>query len=66
MTEEHTARIGKEFNEEIEKIKDLRLVSGKDKTRVSTRKLTNLIIKHNYWDIIKKEMVEFEFESKEY
>ncbi len=52
-----TARIGENFSKEIEEIKDERLKRGIDKKRKSTRKLTNLIIKHNNWEKIKEDTI---------
>lgn len=57
MGKDIQARIGKEFNNEIEEIKDKRLRNGLDKTRRSTSSLTNLITKHSYWQKIKEEAI---------
>lgn len=43
------SRMGKKFYDAIEKIKDLRLRSGKSHDRVSTEKITNLIARHKNW-----------------
>ena len=59
--EGHLARIGNEFNEEIEKIKKTRIKLGKDKNKKSTRVLTNLILKHKHWESIKLDMVNLIF-----
>lgn len=58
-----TARIGETFNKEIEEIKKKRLELGVDKKKKSTRRLTDLIVKHNSWPIIKREMVKIELEK---
>lgn len=50
-------RIGENFNKEIEEIKNLRLESGIDKKRKSTRRLTNLIIQHEDWKKIKEDTI---------
>lgn len=52
-----TARIGEDFNKEIEEIKKERLDSGIDKKKRSTRRLTNLIVKHRDWKIIKEDTI---------
>jgi len=46
------SRIGRKFYKHIEKIKDDRLLNGKSKERISTEKITNLIIRHNLWEEI--------------
>lgn len=56
-----TARIGEAFNKEIQEIKEARLKSGIDKKKKSTRRLTNLLIKHKHWPKIKGEAIEEEF-----
>ena len=53
-----TARIGEDFSKEIEEIKDERLKRKIDKKRKSTRKLTNLIIKHDAWNKIKEDTIQ--------
>lgn len=57
-------RIGERFSKEIEEIKKIRLENNIDKKKKSTRQLTNLIIHHKYWKIIKKEMCEINLEEK--
>lgn len=57
----HHARIGDKFNKEIEEIKQIRIKSGKDNKKKSTRTLTNLITKHSRWPEIKRDMVKFIF-----
>lgn len=52
-----TQRIGDRFNTELEKIKDRRIELKIDKTRRSTRELTNLITRHNSWEEIKEDLV---------
>lgn len=53
-------RIGKNFAEELREIQDRRLESGVDKTRTSIKKLTNLLVLHNTWKLIKNEMITFD------
>ncbi|HEC66147.1 MAG TPA: hypothetical protein ENI23_12710 [bacterium] len=59
MPKQHTqkngglpSKIGKKFHEAIERIKDAKLRNGTLKHRLSTEKLTNLIIRHNDWEKI--------------
>lgn len=56
-------RIGEDFNNEIEDIKNVRLESGIDKKRKSTRRLTNLIIKHQDWKKIKRDTINIKLEG---
>lgn len=60
-----TARLGEKFSEEIEEIKEERLKSGIDEKKKSTRRLTNLIVKHSAWPIIKKDTIELKLEDEE-
>lgn len=53
-----SSRIGNKFHEKIEDIKDARLRNGKSKERVSTEKITNLIIRHKLWQSIVIDIVE--------
>lgn len=58
------ARIGNKFHIEIERIKDARLRNGKSTERVSTEKITNLIVKHNEaWERISKDIINAEEEE---
>jgi len=64
MTDKNvTARIGEEFSKELEEIKDTRLERGVDKKRKSTKKLTNLIVKHRDWETIKEDTIEVKLEN---
>lgn len=57
-TRSHAARLGSNFFKKIEDIKDARLKSGKDKERISTEKVTNLIVKHKKsWNDIEKDII---------
>ncbi len=60
-----TSRIGEKFSKEIEEIKEARLKSGIDKKKKSTRKITNVIIKHEDWEKIKKDTIELNKEDFE-
>lgn len=59
-----TARIGEDFNREIEDIKKARIELGIDKKKKSTKTLTNLLIKHKNWDKIRKDTIELNLEDK--
>lgn len=52
-----TARIGEDFNKELDDIKEERLKRNIDKKRKSTKKLTNLIIQHSGWKKIKEDTI---------
>ena len=61
------SRMGERFYKEVELIKDKRLRNGKSKERVSTEKITNLIVRHKLWPEIAEEIIEAnEEEVKEY
>lgn len=65
MEDNHTSRIGKKFHKEIEEVKNKRMESGLDQTRSSTKELTDLIVRHEHWKEIKKEMIKFDFRENE-
>jgi hypothetical protein len=50
-------RIGIRFFENIEEIKNNRLKNGKSKDRVSSEKITNMIIRHLSWKDIFQDIV---------
>lgn len=54
------SRIGEKFHKAIEKIKDMKIENktSKSRDRVSTEKITNLIIRHKYWPEILKNIVD--------
>jgi len=56
-TKSHPSRIGSNFFKRIEEIKDTRLTDGKDKDRLSSEKITNLIVKHKLWKEIEKDII---------
>ena len=60
-----TARIGYKFSDAIEKIKYSRLKNGKSNYRISTEKITNLIVKHNSWKDISNDIVNVKSEEIE-
>ena len=57
------ARLGKRFHEEVEKIRDAKLRNGTSKERVSTEKITNLIIRHKNWKGISAHIIEASMEE---
>ena len=62
-----TSRLGEKFHKEIERIKDQRLRNGNSKDRVSTEKITNCIVRYDYWKHISNKIIEFsEEELNEY
>lgn len=56
-------RNGRKFYDEIERIKDQRLRNGKSKDRVSTEKITNLIVAHKGWSTLAEEIIELSEEE---
>ena len=59
------SRIGEKFYKEVELIKDKRLRNGKDKERMSTKIITNLIVRHDLWFQISKKIIEANEEEVE-
>ncbi len=59
-----TARIGEDFNKELEDIIKKRIEIGKDKKKKSKRRLTNLIVKHRDWNTIKNDTIEVNLEDE--
>ena len=57
------SRMGEKFHKEIERIKDQRLRNGNSKDRVSTEKITNCIVRYDYWKHIANKIIEFEEEE---
>jgi len=58
-----TARIGEDFSKELEEIKKERVDRGVDKKKKSTRKLTNLMVKHEHFQKIKEDTIEINLEG---
>lgn len=58
-----TARIGSDFSKELEFIKRERMRIGLDKARKSTKKLTNLLVKHRDWNKIKEDTIRYNFNN---
>lgn len=62
---DHMTRVGTEFNKELELIKEARINTGIDKKKKSTRKLTDMIIKHENWPEIRKDLIKVRLEGRE-
>jgi len=58
----HTARVGYDFNKEIERMNSKRVELGRKS--ISMNVLTNLLIKHNSWSIIIKDLINFDLKDK--
>ena len=58
-----TARIGEDFSREMEEIKKERVDRGIDKKKKSTRRLTNLMVKHKHFQKIKEDTIEINLED---
>ena len=58
-----TARIGEDFSKELEEIKKERVDRGIDKKKKSTRRLTNLMIKHKDFQKIKEDTIKINLED---
>lgn len=54
------SRIGEKFHKAIEEIRDEKIKNktSKSRDRVSTEKITNLIIRHKHWLDISKDIVD--------
>lgn len=52
------SRMGAQFYSEVEKIKDAKLRNGSARVRVSTEKITNLIIRHKNWAEIFRHVID--------
>lgn len=52
------SKIGKQFHEELEDIKTQRIKRGTSKEKLSSEKLTNLIVRHTGgWKIMKEDLI---------
>jgi len=58
----HTCRVGNDFNKEVGKINDRR--KELRKRVLSMRMLTNILIKHNSWHIIKQDLIRLDLENR--
>lgn len=59
------ARLGVRAHAELEKIKDKKLSNETSKERLSTEKITNLIVRHKSWEEISKSIIEAPSEEVE-
>lgn len=51
------SRVGLRFNDEVEDIKNKRILSNLDTKPLTTRTITNLIVRHKNWNKIKEDIV---------
>ncbi len=63
-TQTVTARIGLNFADEIEEIKQERVKRGIDKKKKSTKRLTNLLVLHKAWEKIKNDTIEVNLDEE--
>ncbi len=59
--EDKTIRVDKEFNNQIEEIIKERLKRLIDTSKISSRKITSLIPKHNSWKRMKEDIINRKF-----
>ncbi len=54
------SRIGEKFHKAIEGIRDMKVENktAKSRDKISTEKITNLIIRHKYWPEISKHIAD--------
>lgn len=64
MSRDDIIRVGLKFSERIKFIQSKRLEIGKDKKKVSFRKLTEMIPKHKLWLVIEEELINYDFNIK--
>lgn len=57
-------RVSKNFNDEIIDILNKRIEYGRDESLTSKPKITELIVKHNFWGDVKEDLINFNFEEK--
>ena len=60
--ENKITRIDQRLDEEMEDIRRLRKELGIDKTKISDRAITNLIVRHKLWKRIKQDIITYEDE----
>lgn len=51
------ARVGIRFHEAISKIQIQRIVNGTSKDKISTERVTNMIIRHKFWKEIVSDLI---------
>lgn len=54
-------RVSKKFNEELEDVQQRRIDIGFDEMKTSKPKLTDLVVKHKFWNNVKDDMINFNF-----
>jgi len=59
----HASRVGTTFVHELESIIMERLNQGIDKKRTSLRKLTEWIVRHNSWPLIREDLIKINLEN---
>lgn len=54
------SKIGEKFHDALEEIKNMKIKNktSKSRDRISTEKITNLIIRHNSWPDIAKDIID--------
>ncbi len=54
------SRIGERFHKAIEEIREMKIKNktSKSRDRISTEKITNLIIRHEHWIDISKDIID--------
>lgn len=57
-------RISPRLEAELKEIQQARKDSGTDKATTSINDLTGLIVKHNSWPLIKKEIIDYNFKDE--
>lgn len=58
------SRISPRLEAELKEIQQTRKDSGTDKATTSINDLTSLIVKHNSWPLMKKEIIEYNFKDE--
>lgn len=53
-------RVGHRFDQELEDIKVARIKNNKSKEKISTAKISNLIVRHKSFKKIKEDIIELE------
>lgn len=64
MRDEKTTRIAGKFAEELNEIKEQRIKNELDFVKISDRKITEMIPKHNDWQTIKRDIINFKIQHK--
>ncbi len=59
-----TTRVDPKFKKEMIEIKEARIKKGLDKNKKSDRSITKMIIKHNSWPIIKRDLIDIDMDKE--